>query len=171
MGITPPDTESPLGDLTRVLWQLRRLLERLQYHLRVQELVVGSGDDELLRHAVDDVQHTLETIAEVEAGRRELTTEIGMSMGIGGDPSLQDLISRAPEPYDEILTEHRDSYLAIVADVTTTSLNGRDQLERGMRLTRQMVSLVMGDSGDGGYDAQGSTVPGSAQRSLLDRSL
>ena len=40
-----------------------------------------------------------------------------------------------------------------------------------MRLTRQMVALVMGDSGDGGYDASGSSVAGSAQRRLVDRSL
>ena len=171
MGMTLPTAESPFADLTRVLWQMRRLLERLQYHLKVQELVVGSGDDELLRHAVNDVQHTLETVAEVEAARRELTTEIGMANGLSGDPSLEDLVNAAPEPFDEILAEHRDAYLALVSDITTTSLNGRDQLERGLRLTRNMVSFVMGDSGDGGYDAHGSTVPGSTQRNLVDWSL
>ena len=54
--------ESPLSDLTRVLWQQRRHLERLLYLVQVQELILGSGDDTLLQHAVNDVQHTVTTI-------------------------------------------------------------------------------------------------------------
>ena len=171
MGTPPPATDSPLGDLTRTLWQLRRLLERLQYQLRVQELVVGSGDDDLLRHAVDDVHTSLVAISEVESTRRSLASEIGVSMGLGPDPTLQNLIDRAPAPFDQILTEHLDAYLGLVAEITTTSLNGRDQLERGLRLTQQMVSFVMGDAGDGGYDATGTATAGSTERRLVDRNL
>ena len=168
-GTAPND--SPLGDLSRVLWQQRRLLERLLYLLKVQELVLGSGDDSLLRHAVSDVQQTLQSIADVEEGRRELTAEIGIAMGLDGDASLQDLVNRSPEPYEQILAEHRDAFLTLVAEITTTSLNGRQQLERGLSLTRQLAGFVMGDAGDGGYDRTGAAVQGSAERHLIDRSL
>ena len=167
----PSSPESPLGDLSRVLWQQRRLLERLLYLLKVQELILTNGDDAMLRHAVTDVQNTLTTIGDVEAGRRELTAEIGISMGLDSDASLQDLINRAPEPFEQILGEHRDAFLSLVADITTTSLNGREHLERGLNLTRQLSSFVMGDAGDGGYDKSGSVVPGSAERRLIDRAL
>jgi hypothetical protein len=150
--------ESPLSDLTRVLWQQRRHLERLLYLVQVQELILGSGDDTLLQHAVNDVQHTVTTIGEIEAGRRELTAEIGISMGVDADASLEDLINRAPEPYEQILTEHRDAFLTLVSDITTVSLNGREQIRRGLNLTRELASCVMGDTGDGGHDRTGATV-------------
>lgn len=171
MNAAPPSTASPLSDLTRVLWQQRRQLERLHYLLHVQSLILSSGDDAMLRHAVDDVQQTLTTISEIEAGRRELTAEIGISMGLDADASLEDLVNRAPEPYEQILAEHRDAFLVLVGDITTVSLGGRDQLERGLSLTRELTSFVMGDAGDGGYDRTGASVAGSAERSLIDRTL
>jgi hypothetical protein len=171
MDAGPATTETPLTDLTRVLWQQRRHLERLHYHLKVQELILASGDDALLKHAVNDVQQTLTTIGEIEAGRRELTAEIGISMGLDADASLEDLVNRAPEPYEQILAEHRDAFLRLVSDITTVSLNGREQLQRGLNLTRELASFVLGDAGDGGYDRSGATVRGSAERGLIDRAL
>lgn len=164
-------TDTPLAELSRVLWQQRRLLERLLYHLKVQELILSNADHGLLSFAVNDVQQTLEAIGEVEAARRELTAEIGVSMGLDRDASLQDLVNRAPEPYEQILAEHRQAFLSLVSDITTTSLNGRDQLERGLHLTRQLATFVMGDAGDGGYDRSGAIVAGSAERRLIDRTL
>ncbi len=171
MNAATPSADSPLSDLTRVLWQQRRLLERLHYLLHVQELILGSGDDSMLRHAVDDVQQVITLIGDAEAGRRELTAEIGISMGLDADASLEDLVNRAPEPFEQILAEHRDAFLTLVSDITTTSLNSRDQLQRGMALTRELTSFVMGDAGDGGYDRTGAFVAGSAERGLIDRAL
>jgi FlgN protein len=171
MNAGPATPESPLSDLTRVLWQQRRHLERLHYLLQVQELILAGGDQTLLQHAVNDVQLLVTTIGEIEAGRRELTAEIGISMGLDADASLEDLVNRAPEPYEQILAEHRDAFLALVSDITTVSLNGREQLQRGLNLTRELTSFVLGDSGDGGYDRSGAVVPGSAERGLIDRSL
>ncbi len=168
---TSSDTQASLNDLTRVLWQQRRVLERVHYLLKVQELVLASGDDGLLRHAVDDVQHTLESVGEIEAARQEFTIELGLAAGLGGSPTLDELIEWAPEPFDQMLTDHRKAFHTLVADITTVSLNGRAQLERGLNLTRQLSAFVMGDSGDGGYDASGSTVRGSAERRLIDRAL
>ena len=165
------DAESALNDLTRLLWQQRRLLERVLYLLRVQELILASGDDAMLAHAVNDIQSTLETVGEIEAARQEITHEIGIAQSLGVNPSLEDLVENAPEPYGEMLADHRNAFHELVADITTVSLNGRAQLERGLNVTRQLSAFVMGDRGDGGYDASGSAVPGSAQRRLIDRAL
>jgi len=165
------DTESPINDLTRLLWQQRRSLERVLYLLKVQDLILASNDDSMLRHAVNDVQKALETIAEIEAARQELTIELGLSMGIDSNPSLEDLINRAPEPFDQMLSDHRDAFHTLVADITTMSINGQSRLERGLAVTREISSFVLGDAGDGGYDASGATVRGSAERTLIDRAL
>lgn len=154
-----------------MLWQQRRQLERLQYLLHVQGLILASGDDSMLRHAVDDIQKTTTAISEIELDRSELTTLLGTTMGIGSQVSLEQLVEAAPEPYDEILAEHRDAFLTLVADITTTSHSGRDQLRRGLRLTQELTSFVVGDAGDGGYDRTGTGVRGSAEHALVDWSL
>lgn len=171
MNAASDTSASPLSDLTRILWQQRRHLERLQYLMHVQALILSSGDDSMLRHAVDDIQRLLATISEIETSRRELTAEIGISMGLDADASLEDLVNRAPEPYEQILAEHRDAFLVLVGDITTVSLGGREQLQRGLTLTRELTSFVMGDAGDGGYDRTGASVRGSAERGLIDRTL
>lgn len=168
---TPAVTDSPLDQLTRMLWQQRRLLERLHYHLRVQSLLIASGEDDMLRHAVSDVQQTVDAIGELEYARTELVSGIGVSMGLDAEPSLTDLINRVPEPFEQILAEHRDAFLSLVTEITSESLGGRDQLERGLKLTRDMTAFILGDAGDGGYDSTGAAVAGSIERRLIDRSL
>lgn len=165
------DAESPINDLTRLLWQQRRSLERVLYLLKVQDLVLASSDDAMLRHAVSDVQIALDTVAELETARQELTIELGLGMGIESNPSLEDLINRAPEPFDQMLKDHRDAFHTLVADITNMSINGQSRLERGLAVTRELSAFVLGDAGDGGYDASGATVRGSTERTLIDRAL
>ena len=168
---SPPSSSDALHELTRVLWQQRRLLERVQYHLKVQELILASGDDAMLALAVNDVEETLRAVAELEAARVELTQDIGLAIGLGANPSLEKLAEIADEPFATMLAEHRTAFLELAADITAVSLNGRAHLERGLALTRQLTATVLGDKGDGGYDASGSVVPGSVERRLVDRSM
>lgn len=170
MSSQPPSGDA-LHELTRTLWQQRRLLERVHYHLKVQELILASGDDAMLALAVNDVEETLRAVAELEAARVELTQDIGLATGLGANPSLEDLAESADEPFATMLAEHRTAFLELAADITTVSLNGRAQLERGLALTRQLTATVLGDRGDGGYDASGSAVRGSVERRLVDRSI
>lgn len=51
------DVDEMLADLTRTLWQQRRLLERVRYHMKVQELILAGTDDSGPErdNAVDDI--------------------------------------------------------------------------------------------------------------------
>ena len=160
-----------LQTLTRVLWQQRRLLERVRYHLKVQELILAGTDDWMLTFAVNDVEDVMRAVAEVEAARVEITQDLGLALGLGANPSLQTLVDVAPEPYGPMLDEHRAAFLELASEITSVSLNGRAQLQRGLDLTKSLSAVVFGDQGDGGYDSSGSVVRGSAERRLVDRSL
>ena len=168
MQTTPSDS---LHQLTRTLWKQRRLLERVHYHLRVQELILAAGDDTLLTFAVNDVEETLQAVAETEAARVEITQDIGLAMGLGANPSLETLANECEEPFGAMLAEHRTAFLELASNITAVSLNGRSQLDRGLQLTHQLAATVLGDRGDGGYDASGSVVRGSVERRLVDRSM
>ncbi|MFQ5557656.1 MAG: flagellar export chaperone FlgN [Acidimicrobiales bacterium] len=158
-------------ELSRLLWQQRRVLERLRYCLRVQDLMLDGEDAEALVMAVDDVHIVMEQVAEFEAARREQTIELGLHLGLGSEPSLQQLIDNTPPPFDEMLADHRDAFLRVVADITTLSLNGREHIQRGLRLTQDLVASVLGDRGDIGYDPHGGTVAAGHERHLIDRQL
>lgn len=165
------NVDETLQNLTRVLWQQRRLLERVRYHLKVQELVLSGSDDWMLTFAVNDVEEVIRGVAEVEAARVEITQDLGFALGLGANPSLQALVDLAPDPYGAMLDEHRTAFLELASEITSISLNGRAQLQRGLDLTRSLTAAVFGDQGDGGYDAKGEIVRGSAERRLVDRSL
>lgn len=160
-----------LSALTRVLWQQRRLLERVRYHLKVQELILAGTEDWMLALAVNDVEEVMRAVAEVEAARVEITQDLGLALGLGANPSLQTLVDVAPDPYGPMLDEHRGAFLELASEITSISMNGRAQLRRGLDLTKSLSAVVFGDQGDGGYDAHGAAVRGSAERRLLDRSL
>ena len=165
------DVDEMLADLTRTLWQQRRLLERVRYHMKVQELILGGTDDWMLTFAVNDVEGLLRAASEVEAARVEITQDLGFAFGLGANPSLQTLVDVAPDPFGTMLDEHRVAFLELAGEITSISLNGRAQLQRGLDLTSSLTAAVFGDQGDGGYDASGSVVRGSAERHLVDRSL
>lgn len=166
-----PHVDETLQELTRLLWQQRRLLERVRYHIKVQELVLAGNDDWMLTFAVNDVDEVIRNVAEVEAARLETTQDLGQRLGLGANPSLQALVDAAPDPYNMMLEEHRTAFLELASEITSISLNGRAQLQRGLDLTRSLAAAVFGDQGDGGYDASGAVVRGSAERRLVDRSL
>lgn len=165
------DVDEMLADLTRTLWQQRRLLERVRYHMKVQELILAGTDDWMLTFAVNDVEGLLRAASEVEAARVEITQDLGFALGLGANPSLQTLVDVAPDPFGAMLDEHRAAFLELAGEITSISLNGRAQLQRGLDLTNSLTAAVFGDQGDGGYDASGSVVRGSAERHLVDRSL
>ena len=70
------DVDEMLADLTRTLWQQRRLLERVRYHMKVQELILAGTDDWMLTFAVNDVEGLLRAASEVEAARVEITQDL-----------------------------------------------------------------------------------------------
>ena len=92
-----PDVDETLANLTRILWQQRRLLERVRYHMKVQELILSGTDDWMLTFAVNDVEEVMRAAADVEAARVEITQDLGLALGLGANPSLQTLVEVARE--------------------------------------------------------------------------
>ena len=132
-----------VAELSRVLWQQRRVLERLRYCLRVHDLMLGGDDSEALVMAVDDVHGAIDAVRELEAARQELIFELVGALGQDRNLSFQELIAVVPPPFDEMFSEHREAFLRVVADITSLSLDSREIIERGMRLTQDLVHSLL----------------------------
>lgn len=168
---TSDGTPDHLAEISRSLWQLRGMLDKLKYQLTVQDLVMDGPDQDAIRMAVDDVHQTVQAIAELEVRRNEFAVRVTEELGLPANATLQDLIDSAPSPYDEILREHRDSFLATATAIATMSRGSRERAERGVELTKHMIAIVTGETSDAGYDSSGGSVRRKATRGLVDESL
>jgi len=147
------------------------MFDRLKYHLTVQDLVMDGPDQDAIRLAVDDVQRTIQAIEQIEETRNALVVETTGELGLPANATLQDLIELSPAPYDEILREHRDSFLVAATEIATMTRGGHERAERGIELTRQMIAIVTGEAPDVGYDSSGGSVRRTATRGLVDEAL
>lgn len=155
--------------LSLVLWRERELLEELHYRLEVEQLVLASGRSRWLGHAAREIDALLTTIRETEVLRAVAADEAAASVGMTSNPSLAALAEAADEPWSTILTEHRDAFVAVTAEIATLADSNRHLISAGYRSARETL-LSLGDSTDG-YAADGTATADPMRTRLVDRSL
>jgi hypothetical protein len=163
--------ETPLQRLSQVLWRERELLEDLQYALEVEQLILASGRNGWLMRAATDVESVLGDLRRTEVLRAVAADDAAASLGLAPNPSLQELAARAEAPWDEILTEHREAFMAMTLAITQLADTNRDLITSGYRSARETL-LAMGEATDG-YTADGSAVVSAAVAapSRIDRTF
>lgn len=155
--------------LSQILWRERELLETLLYKLEVEQLVMATGRTRWLLQAAKEIEAVLGTVRETELLRAVAADEAAAQLGVSANPSLQSLIDASEEPWTSILTDHRDAFLQVTADLTTMAETNRDLITAGIRSARE--TLLTLTEGTDGYSADGSAVVGTARKPLIDRSL
>jgi hypothetical protein len=155
--------------LSQVLWRERELLETLLYKLEVEQLVMSTGRPRWLLRAAQEVQSVLEVIRETELLRAVAADQVAEELGLAPGPSLQSLIDASGEPWRSILTDHRDAFLRVTADVAVLADVNRELITAGIRSARE--TLLNMTEGTDGYNADGSAVTGLTRTPLLDQSL
>ncbi|HCB03998.1 MAG TPA: flagellar protein FlgN [Nocardioides sp.] len=157
--------------LSQVLWRERELLEGLQYALEVEQLILASGRNRWLMRAATDVESVLQTMRKTEVLRAVAADEVAGLLGLAPNPSLKQLAAAAGEPWGEILSDHRDAFVAMTQAITELADSNRDLITSGYRSARETL-LAMDEAADG-YAADGSAVltPALAAPSRIDRSF
>ena len=155
--------------LSLVLWRERELLEELHYRLEVEQLVLASGRSRWLGRAARDIDTLLSTIRETEVLRAVAADEAAAAVGMTSNPSLAALAEAADEPWSTILTEHRDAFVAVTAEIATLADSNRHLISAGYRSARETL-LSLGESTDG-YAADGTATADPTRTRLVDRSL
>ena len=93
---------SSLNDLSGLLWRERDVLDLLLARLAAGE----EGTDGLFR-----------SISSLELHRAITAREAGLELGLEGEPTLQELIERAPSEWTGVLRGHLDALVRLAADV------------------------------------------------------
>lgn len=155
--------------LTWVLWRERELLDALLYRLELEELVMSTGRTRWLASAARDVDEAAAALRELEVLRAVAADEAAEAAGLDPNASLGELIATAPEPWRGILTEHRDSFLALTDEIARVAQTNRALIVAGLRATQE--TLLGLDRGTTTYGSDGAVSHGETRSAVLDRSL
>jgi hypothetical protein len=160
-----------LAEVSSVLWRVRELLDLLVFKLEEEQLLLAAGRPRWLTRATHEVEIVLEEIRHAELQRALEVDEAARLLGLPDAPSLRELSERAPEPWGDILREHRAAFLAATAEVSAHAEANRELLTASYLAVRETLTGLGGRGhGNATYTAAGSTTAASHSQ-LVDRAM
>jgi hypothetical protein len=158
-----------LADLSSILWREREMLELLLFKLEEEQLLLASGRTRWLAHATREVEIVLEQIRSAEVLRAAEVDAVAALLGLPPNPSLSTLTETAPEPWGEMLREHRKAFLALAAEISTLAEANRDLLTAGQRAARETMLAFTGATET--YGRSGVAVAVAPRARLIDEAM
>ena len=159
-----------LTELSNILWRQRRSLEALLYKLEVQQLLLTAGRTRWISTAANDVEDVLTKIRSVELSRAVQAATVAAELGMPHpEPSLKELTEIAPAPWDAILRDHQEAFLAMTAEVDELTKHNKELLNRGYQATREYLAALNGPSGTDIYSARGTAETFGSKSHVLDQ--
>ena len=158
-----------LSDLSSILWREREMLELLLFKLEEEQLILASGRGRWLAHATREVEMVLDQIRRTEVMRAAEVEVIGAQMGLGQAASLSQLAEAAPQPWADLLRDHRKAFLTLAAEVSAMAEANRDLLTSGQRAVRETMLSVVGSVET--YGPHGETVATTPRIRLFDEAI
>lgn len=166
-----------LREISAILWRERHLLELLLFKLDEEQLVLAAGRTRWLPRATREVEMVLEEIRQTELERAVEVSRLSVELRLPSGASLRQLAEAAPEPWHDMLLEHRHAFLTLTDEITTLVQSNRELLARGQKAVRDVLASI----GDGrvevgaGYGsrpvAPGSIAAGPGRPFLIDEAL
>jgi hypothetical protein len=158
-----------MEDLTSVLWRERELLEMLLYKLEVEQMVLQHGRSRWLAAAAREIETVLESIRETELLRAVAADSAADELGMEPNPSMMQLAEASQEPWRQMLLDHREGFMTVVAQITNLAESNRDLLSSGYKAAQATLQSM--SEGPGTYTADGSAVSPDRRTNVLDRSI
>jgi hypothetical protein len=132
----------PLNDVSNILWQERQLLEMLVFKLEEEQLIMAAGRTRWLAHATREVEAVLAEIKRLELERSVEVEALAREMGMETAPSLRELATLVPTPWDKIFGEHRQALLETAQEIDSVASANRDLLTRGQQAAREALATI-----------------------------
>lgn len=155
-----------LSDASNILWRERQLVELLVFKLEEEQLIFAAGRNRWLARARREVENVVGEIRRVELEWAVQVADTGRELGIPDAPTLRDLSSLTPTPWDGIFAAHRRALIELAGEIEAISASSRELSRRGPGTGR----AALGAEGD--IDIGASDVDDDdADATIPDRSL
>jgi hypothetical protein len=158
-----------VAELSAVLWRERQLLELLLFKLEEEQLVLSSGRTRWLGHATREVEQVLDQIRTAELGRSIEADDTARDLGVEPGSGLLVLAKAAPEPWNELLTSHREAFASLTAQIQAVAHGNRDLLTSSHRAAQETILGLQQTVQT--YDPRGTASSGSVAAQLIDESF
>jgi hypothetical protein len=159
-----------LTDLSSVLWRSRELLELLLFKLEEEQLLLAAGRSRWLAHATREVEVVLEQTRQVEIARAAYAQGVATELGLHPDASLGEIADAAPEPWSDLLHQHRKAFVTLTSEISALAATNKDLLTAGQRAARETMLVIAGNVET--YGRTGQTVTDTVRRPhLLDKAI
>jgi hypothetical protein len=152
-----------LSDASNILWRERQLVELLVFKLEEEQLIFAAGRRRWLARATREVESVVGEIRRVELEWAVHVADAGRELGISDAPTLRDLASLTPTPWDGIFTEHRRALLGLAQEIDAINASNRKLSQGG----HEAAHGTLGGMGAGDIDIDEY----DAHATLPDRSL
>jgi hypothetical protein len=169
MNTDPAAAEALLPELSRVLWQQRDLIERLEYRLEVQQLIMVSGRSDRLPTAVGEVEAAISEIRKVEEHRLTIVGDVARAHGLPTHATITQIRNVVAPPWDTVLSDHHTSVLRLVASTEELAARNRELAQHGLAEARTAVAHMGGAVAPRTYGKTGGQSTLSLPPTLVDR--
>jgi hypothetical protein len=159
-----------LTEVSSILWRERELLDLLLFKLEEEQLLLAAGRSRWLGHATREVEMVLEELRRAELGRAVEVEAVAASLGLDPQVSLRELAEKAPAPWDDILREHRNAFLAASQEISALAQANKELLTSGFRVARETL-MSLGEPEVATYDPSGQSVQRTRGPRLLNEAI
>jgi hypothetical protein len=152
--------------LAAALWSERDTLETLLFKLVEEQLVLTGGVTRWLNRADDEVRAALDRVCTNEVMRAAEVDGLVWVLGLPAETTLAELAELAPEPWGEVLSEHRTALRTLAFEIQAATAENRRLLHAGAESIRETLDTLSRSVST--YDAHGEVVRAAAGPFLLD---
>ena len=161
--------ETALANLSNALWRIREVLDLLTFKLETEQVLVAAGRSRWLGRATHEVELVLEEVRHAELRRAVELGDVADALGLPPDCSLRELAEAAPSPWDDVLSDHRETLLSATTEISSLAESNRALLDSGYVALQEALGLLSPAPEAATYTAHGATTPQSTRR-LFDQS-
>lgn len=149
-------TSVDYNQLNGLLWRYRPYLDRFEFLLEVQLMVLSSGRQEWQRQMADLFEETAEVLNGLDLEREVL---------LAGPMNLTALVAGAPEPWNEILAEQQAELETTTSRITALRQRNTQAITDGAAGLNQLIDALVAASGQ----FQGEAGPSYGQDGQLEQ--
>lgn len=153
-------------DLSMQLMRERELLELLLFKLDEQQMLLATGRNRWIRHAVTEIERVIAAMPTVALSRDSLVGAVADEWGVPEATTLRELIDAAPtDAWREVLTGHLTTMVALAEEIEQMKQINEQRLRTAIRVTQETIAGLGVPTGE--YTQAGDVVRDADAR-LLD---
>ncbi len=142
--VISPQLMNGMTALSHTLLRERRLLDLLTYRLETQHHLLLSGRARFISLAAREIEDVLDELGHTELERAVQVSGLAERLGLPEEPSLSQIVERAPKPWQDILAEHRDALRVAAEEVDRLTNANRALLEAAYLASAATVASAEG---------------------------